>query len=600
MEDLPPKEGNFDTSLRQKESGRSRRKRKSWKDDEIEHYRHNHRHHQNSRRTSNRRNIQRRSHSLSSSISEKERNASKRKSSRLRYDYSSTDDDSTRRSQRRQPQLPRRSPYSSDRKRCLHHPDPKMDESDDCEGDYSYQDKKKKRKKSDYSLNRNNKHCRTPTQSHSHRRNHRCREESPRRRRDDNLIRRWRREEEEKICEKRGWERRSRRSSTSSPERRFHHGGREERRVNRRRRSHSWNEERYGMRGHRYDHDHQDEQHRRDEHRQRMDPPVHGAHAGVVSDDDDGGINRHTDSKALVRDGLFPAAAPDSAARSCKTSPSCYDDSSGHYEGRKGSMIADRYRVVKEVGVGTFGRVLECVDLKHRRTSQDIHHRKDQQRDSSRTQREGVVAIKVVRNVKRYHESAIIEANIVRDVNRRGGRGLSHCAIMYDAFSFHGHYCMVFESLGPSLYDYLKRRKYRPFPVSCVRHFAQQLLETLEFLHSFNIIHTDLKLENLLLLNDSEVSYRGGQMIPKSTRIKVIDFGGATYDDEKKSSIVNTRQYRAPEVILGIEWSMPSDLWSVGKEVDMVAFVIVILRLINSLFLRYIPFASLSVIQDAS
>jgi serine/threonine protein kinase len=135
---------------------------------------------------------------------------------------------------------------------------------------------------------------------------------------------------------------------------------------------------------------------------------------------------------------------------------------------------------------------------------------------------------------------------------------------MYDAFSFSGHYSMVFESLGPSLYDFLKRQKYQPFPIACVRDFAKQLLETLEFLHSFRLIHTDLKPENVLLLNGREVSYKG-YSIPECTRIKVIDFGGATYDNEKKSSVVNTRQYRAPEVILGVGWSMPSDLWSVGK-----------------------------------
>ena len=72
------------------------------------------------------------------------------------------------------------------------------------------------------------------------------------------------------------------------------------------------------------------------------------------------------------------------------------------------------------------------------------------------------------------------------------------------------------------------------------------------------------KPENILLLNGRQVSQRGGYSIPESTRIKVIDFGGATYDNEKKSSIVNTRQYRAPEVILGVGWSMPSDLWSIG------------------------------------
>lgn len=44
----------------------------------------------------------------------------------------------------------------------------------------------------------------------------------------------------------------------------------------------------------------------------------------------------------------------------------------------------------------------------------------------------------------------------------------------------------------------------------------------------------------------------------------VIDFGGATYDHESKSSIINTRQYRSPEVILGLGWSYPSDIWSAG------------------------------------
>jgi dual-specificity kinase/CDC-like kinase len=71
--------------------------------------------------------------------------------------------------------------------------------------------------------------------------------------------------------------------------------------------------------------------------------------------------------------------------------------------------------------------------------------------------------------------------------------------------------------------------------------------------------------ENILLLNGREIPQRGGYSIPESTRIKVIDFGGATYDNEKKSTIVNTRQYRAPEVILNVGWGCPSDIWSVGE-----------------------------------
>lgn len=82
-------------------------------------------------------------------------------------------------------------------------------------------------------------------------------------------------------------------------------------------------------------------------------------------------------------------------------------------------------------------------------------------------------------------------------------------------------------------------------------------------MHSFRLVHTDLKIENILLMNDHEVMY-GTQRVPASTRIKLIDFGGACYDSDKKSSVINTRQYRAPEVILGTGWSMPSDMWSVS------------------------------------
>jgi len=267
--------------------------------------------------------------------------------------------------------------------------------------------------------------------------------------------------------------------------------------------------------------------------------------AGVVSDDDDGG--RYRSGK---RETTAKSPMPDSSAKKSARSSS-HDDTIGHFRGREGTVIADRYRIEREVGMGTFGRVVECLDLKRFA------------RSGRRDRHGSTVAIKIVRNVKRYYESARIEADILDDVNRRGGRGISHCAVMYDAFSFSGHYCMVFEKLGPSLYDFQKRQNHRPFPLICVRDFAKQLLETLEFLHSFRLIHTDLKPENILLINGREVDYKGS-CIPECTRIKVIDFGGATYDHEKKSSVVNTRQYRAPEVILGVGWSMPSDLWSIG------------------------------------
>lgn len=52
--------------------------------------------------------------------------------------------------------------------------------------------------------------------------------------------------------------------------------------------------------------------------------------------------------------------------------------------------------------------------------------------------------------------------------------------------------------------------------------------------------------------------------VPHSAAIRLIDFGSATWEAQYHSSVVSTRHYRAPEVILGLPWSYPCDAWSVG------------------------------------
>ncbi|ETO06562.1 serine/threonine kinase-1, partial [Reticulomyxa filosa] len=92
-----------------------------------------------------------------------------------------------------------------------------------------------------------------------------------------------------------------------------------------------------------------------------------------------------------------------------------------------------------------------------------------------------------------------------------------------------------------------------------------------------NLVHTDLKLENILLMDDSysiisDSRHGRKYRVPNQTTIRLIDFGGATYEkiDEAtqkrllRFETINTRQYRAPEVILGIGWDRSSDLWSIG------------------------------------
>ncbi|XP_077226892.1 LAMMER-type protein kinase AFC2 isoform X3 [Tasmannia lanceolata] len=96
-------------------------------------------------------------------------------------------------------------------------------------------------------------------------------------------------------------------------------------------------------------------------------------------------------------------------------------------------------------------------------------------------------------------------------------------------------------------------------------------------MHDLHLIHTDLKPENILLVSsdyvkvpDYKVSSRSPKdgsyfkRLPKSSAIKVIDFGSTTFDRQDHSYIVSTRHYRAPEVILGLGWSYPCDVWSIG------------------------------------
>jgi len=140
---------------------------------------------------------------------------------------------------------------------------------------------------------------------------------------------------------------------------------------------------------------------------------------------------------------------------------------------------------------------------------------------------------------------------------------------MLDWFDYHGHMCISFDILGLSVFDFLKDNNYAPYPLEQVRHISYQLIKSVKFLHENQLTHTDLKPENILFVDsDYELSYshkkkRDNRKV-RNTAINLIDFGSATFDHEHHSTIVSTRHYRAPEVILELGWSQPCDVWSVG------------------------------------
>ncbi|KAL9667729.1 hypothetical protein QQ045_002094 [Rhodiola kirilowii] len=107
--------------------------------------------------------------------------------------------------------------------------------------------------------------------------------------------------------------------------------------------------------------------------------------------------------------------------------------------------------------------------------------------------------------------------------------------------------------------DFLRKYSYRSFPIDLFREIGRQLLE---FMHDMRLIHTDLKPENILLVSSDYVKvpdykassrspkdYSYCKRVPKSSAIKVIDFGITTYDKQDQSYIVSSRHYRAPETV---------------------------------------------------
>ncbi|EAN33393.1 Protein kinase domain protein [Theileria parva strain Muguga] len=220
-----------------------------------------------------------------------------------------------------------------------------------------------------------------------------------------------------------------------------------------------------------------------------------------------------------------------------------------HFKWDKGMNLSE-YVVLNKVSDGTFGRVLLC-------------------------EKEGKqFAVKVVRDVDKYTQSAKIEADILLDIKSSDVNSESHCVVLHDNFMYRNrNMCLVFEKLGPSLYDFLEKNDFKGFFISDIQNMAYQLLKGLSFLKKKRLVHTDIKPENILLVCGKddfiEVPFPRSHTgmttkRPAMSDIKLIDFGSAIYEDEYHSSIINTRQYRAPEVILDIGWSYSSDLWSLG------------------------------------
>jgi len=232
------------------------------------------------------------------------------------------------------------------------------------------------------------------------------------------------------------------------------------------------------------------------------------------------------------------------------------------------------------------------------------------------------VALKIQKSAAQFVQAALHEIDVLASISD-GVDVNSKCVVqLIDHFKHAGpngqHLCMVLEFLGDSLLRLIKYNRYKGIPLNKVRQICHCILIGLDYLHrEHGIIHTDLKPENVLLISTidpakdpvrselspilerpegsinggvtsliekklkrrarravAKISGRtasiGGTEDPKSVRnldgidvrCKVVDFGNACWADKQFAEEIQTRQYRAPEVILQAGYSFSVDMWS--------------------------------------
>jgi dual specificity tyrosine-phosphorylation-regulated kinase 2/3/4 len=210
--------------------------------------------------------------------------------------------------------------------------------------------------------------------------------------------------------------------------------------------------------------------------------------------------------------------------------PNSFNDEEGDYIINIGTHLNYRYEIIECLGKGSFGEAIKCYD----------HKNKD------------LVCIKIINSQKKFQKQALIEIKILTEISTYDINNDTNNVKFYNYFIFRNHICLVFELLGINLYEYLQFNNFTGLDITQIKNYTTQILFSLLFLRNMNIIHCDLKPENILIF-------------PKNpNQIKVIDFGSSCFENERIYLYIQSRFYRAPEVILDLGYNYEIDMWSLG------------------------------------
>ncbi|KAK6921760.1 Protein kinase domain [Dillenia turbinata] len=212
-----------------------------------------------------------------------------------------------------------------------------------------------------------------------------------------------------------------------------------------------------------------------------------------------------------------------------------WDDAEGYYSYRFGEILDGRYEVIAAHGKGVFSTVVRAKDLKAGKGDPEE------------------VAIKIIRNNDTMYKAGMDELVILKKLAGADPEDKRHCVRYLSSFKYRNHLCLVFESLHMNLREVLKRfGRNIGLKLTAVRAYAKQLFIALKHLKNCGVLHCDIKPDNMLVNEAKNV-------------LKLCDFGNAMFAGKNEiTPYLVSRFYRAPEIILGLPYDHPLDIWSVG------------------------------------
>ena len=196
-------------------------------------------------------------------------------------------------------------------------------------------------------------------------------------------------------------------------------------------------------------------------------------------------------------------------------------------------LPSKKYKILDKLGSGSFGKVYLA---QNKYTKEKV----------------------AMKEIKKSNKDLLSDGEIKDEIEIL--KSLDHPDIVriIESYNTKDSYVLVTEYCeGGELYDQVRNQ----LSETQIAVIFKQLLSGLAYLHSHNIVHRDLKLENILIQEIEKSKTTGEDLF----NIKIIDFGTARIFDNKKKpqSIVGSSYYIAPEV-LNQKYGKECDLWSVG------------------------------------